>query len=303
VISAVDAGAVLGETPPVSSSSPARAAGGPAAGRRPGNAPLAVGTVLLVLLATVAVVPGVFTDADPRSCDLADSLVPPSWSHPFGFDVFGCDLAAKTVYGARTSLLLALSVVALTGLLAVVLGTLAGYAGGLLDGLVSRVTDVWSGIPLVLGGVVLLSATDRRGVWQVVAVLAVFSWPPMVRIARASTRQVLALDHVTAARALGVGPLRLLARHVLPNAARPLVVFASAYAGVLISAEAVLTFAGVGLQRPTESWGILLQQGGEVASRAPHALVLPSVVLVVAVAAFVLLGEGLRNAGRGAHDR
>jgi ABC-type dipeptide/oligopeptide/nickel transport system permease subunit len=251
--------------------------------------------VLLVVLGGMALLPGVFTSGDPRSCDLADSLVTPSWAHPLGFDVFGCDLAAKVVYGARTSLGLALAVVAIAGLAALVLGTLAGWAGGLVDGLVSRVTDVWSGIPLVLGGVILLSSTDQRGVLQVVIVLAAFSWPPMVRVVRASTRQVLTLDYVTAARALGTGPVRLLYRHVLPNASRPLVVFASAYAGVLISAEAILTFAGVGLRRPIESWGILLQQGGETASRAPHALIGPSVVLVVAVAAFVLLGEGLRN--------
>ncbi|SFT56486.1 oligopeptide transport system permease protein [Geodermatophilus amargosae] len=275
----------------------------PAAGLHRWNAPLGVAVVLLGLLGAMALVPGALTTDDPRSCDLADSLVPPSRAHPFGFDLFGCDLLAKTLYGARTSLLLAVSVLVLTGLLAVVLGTLAGYAGGLLDGVVSRVTDVWSGIPLVLGGVVLLSATDRRGVWQVVAVLAVFSWPLMLRIVRAGTRQALTLEYVTAARALGAGPGRLLTRHVLPSAVRPLVVFASAYAGVLVSAEAVLTFAGVGLQRPTESWGILLQQGGEVASRAPHALVLPSLVLVVAVAAFVLLGDGLRAAGRSAHGR
>ncbi|MGY1608070.1 ABC transporter permease [Geodermatophilus sp. SYSU D00700] len=276
---------------PSSSSPPAP----PTTGRRPRNAPLVVGGVLVALLGAMALVPGAFTRADPRSCDLADSLLPPSWAHPLGFDVFGCDLAAKVAYGARTSLGLAVAVVLIAGLAAVVLGTVAGYVGGLADGLVSRVTDVWSGIPLVLGGVILLSATDQRGVPQVVIVLAAFSWPPMVRVVRASTRQVLALDYVTAARALGTGPLRLLYRHVLPNAARPLVVFASAYAGVLISAEAILTFAGVGLRRPIESWGILLQQGGETASRAPHALIGPSVVLVVAVAAFVLLGEGLRN--------
>ncbi|MGY1782773.1 ABC transporter permease [Geodermatophilus sp. SYSU D01036] len=268
----------------------------PAAGRW--NAPLAVAVAVLGLLTATALAPGAFTDADPRSCDLADSLAAPSWDHPFGFDLFGCDLLAKSMYGARTSLLLAVAVIVLSGLLAVALGTLAGAAGGWVDRVVSRLTDVWSGIPLVLGGVVLLSATDRRGVWQVVVVLTVFSWPPMVRVMRAGTRQVLALEYVTAARALGTGSLRLVLRHVLPNAVRPLLVFASAYAGVLISAEAVLTFAGVGLQRPTESWGILLQQGGEAASRAPHALVAPSLVLVVAVAACVLLGEGLRAAGR-----
>ncbi len=259
--------------------------------------------VLLAGFGVAAVAPGLVSSADPRSCDLADSLTRPSWSHPFGFDVFGCDLLAKTAHGARTSLLLAVAVVALCGLGAVVLGTAAGYAGGLFDGLVSRVTDVWSGIPLVLGGVVLLSSTDQRGVLQVIAVLTAFSWPPMVRIVRASTRQAMALDYVTAARALGAGPLRLLYRHVLPHTVRPLLVFGSAYAGVLVSAEAILTFAGVGLQRPTESWGIVLQQGGEAASRAPHGLIGPSVVLVVAVAAFVLLGEGLRTAGRAGDGR
>ena len=277
--------------PPSTPSSPADLA----SARRPWNGPLVVATVLLTLLVGMALVPGAFTSADPRSCDLADSLAAPSWGHPLGYDVFGCDLAAKVAYGARTSLGLAVAVVLVAGAAALVLGTLAGWAGRFVDGLVTRVTDVWSGIPLVLGGVILLSSTDQRGVLQVVIVLAAFSWPPMVLVVRASTRQVLALDYVTAARALGTGPVRLLTRHVLPNASRPLVVFASAYAGVLISAEAILTFAGVGLQRPTESWGILLQQGGEAASRAPHALVGPSVVLVVAVAAFVLLGEGLRN--------
>jgi oligopeptide transport system permease protein len=267
-------------------------------GRRRWNAPLVTATVLLTVFAAMALAPAALAPADPRACDLADSLASPSWAHLLGVDLFGCDLAAKVVYGARTSLLLVVAVLGTAGPAAVLLGTLAAYAGGWVDALVTRVTDVWSGIPLVLGGVILLSATDRRGLPQVVAVLAAFSWPPMVRIVRASTRQVLALDHVTAARALGVGPVRLLSRHVLPTAVRPLLVFASAYAGFLVSAEAILTFAGVGLQRPTDSWGILLEQGGDAASRAPHALLAPSAVLVVAVAAFVLLGEGLRAAGR-----
>ncbi|WP_448639503.1 ABC transporter permease [Geodermatophilus sp. URMC 63] len=268
---------------------------GRAARRRRPNGPLAAATVLLAVLAVMAAAPWALTGADPHACDLARSLATPSWAHPFGTDVFGCDLVAKTVYGARTSLALAVAVVLVSGLVALLFGTVAGYAGGLLDGLVSRATDVWSGIPLVLGGVVLLSGTDRRGVGQVVLVLAVFSWPPMLRIVRAATRQAMTLDHVTAARALGAGPLRLLSRHVVPHTIRPLLVFGSAYTGFLVSAEAVLTYAGVGLQRPTESWGILLQQGGEAASRAPHTLLGPSLVLVVAVTAFVLLGEGLRT--------
>ncbi|SDD25169.1 oligopeptide transport system permease protein [Geodermatophilus telluris] len=267
----------------------------PSSNRVRASGALLVAVPLLAVLTVMVLAPSTLSPADPRDCDLGASLEPPSWAHPLGLDVFGCDLAAKAVHGARTSLLAAAAVIVLAGLLAVVLGTVAGYAGGVVDGVVSRATDVWSGIPLVLGGVVLLSATDRRGPVQLVAVLTAFSWPPMLRVVRAATRQVVALDHVTAARALGAGPVRLLTRHVVPHAVRPLVVFASAYAGVLVSAEAVLTFAGVGLQRPTESWGILLQQGGEASSRAPHTLIAPSLVLVVAVTAFVLLGEGLRR--------
>ena len=256
---------------------------------------LVLGGGLLALLAAMAVAPGLFTGADPRDCDLSRSLRRPSWAHPFGFDLFGCDYLARTVHGARVSLLLAVAVVVGTGLLAVVLGTLAGYAGGGLDTVVSRITDVWSGIPIVLGGLVLLSATRERGLLHVIVVLTLFSWPPMVRLMRTSTLQTKELDFVTAARALGAGTLRVVRRHVLPHALRPLVVYASGYAGVLISSEAILTYAGVGLQRPVESWGIQLQQAQERVTQAPHLLVFPSLFLVAAVLAFVLLGEGLRR--------
>jgi ABC-type dipeptide/oligopeptide/nickel transport system permease subunit len=256
---------------------------------------LLTAAVLLSVLGTMTVVPGLFTDADPRDCSLSRSLVTPGWDHPFGYDVFGCDYLAQTVYGARASMLLAVSVVLGSALLAVVIGTVAGYAGGALDSLISRVTDVWSGIPLILGGIVLLSATDERGILQVSAVLVLFSWPPMVRVMRASTQQVKELDYVTAARALGAGPVRLLRRHILPNAMRPLIVFASAFAGVLIATEAILTFAGVGLQRPTQSWGIQLYQAQDRLAQAPHLLIFPSIFLVAAVLGFVLLGEGLRR--------
>lgn len=289
----------MGQTPPVptASSSPATATSRPRFRRPSGQ--LLTAVVLLSVLGLMAVAPGLFTDADPRDCDLAHSLVRPSWGpHPFGYDLLGCDYAAQTIYGTRTSLLLAVVVVIGAGLVALALGTVAGYAGGPWDAVISRITDVWSGIPLILGGIVLLSGSYERGLWQVIVVLIAFSWPPMVRVMRASTQQVRALDYVTSARALGSGPLRLLRRHILPNAVRPLVVFASAYAGVLISAEAILTFAGVGLQRPTQSWGILLHQAQDRITQAPHLLIFPGVFLVAAVLGFVLLGEGLQRPTR-----
>lgn len=293
-------GPPVGHTPPVPPVRIPRVATSTRSRRGP-NGQLLTAAVLLTVLGAMALAPGLFTRADPRDCSLSRSLDRPGWGHPFGYDVFGCDYLAQTVHGARASMVLAVSVVLATAVLAGVVGALAGYSGGLLDGLISRVTDVWSGIPLILGGVVLLSATDERGIPQVAAVLVLFSWPPMVRVMRASTQQVTELDYVTAARALGAGRVRLLLRYVVPNAVRPLVVFASAYAGVVIATEAVLTFAGIGLQRPTQSWGIQLYQAQDRLAQAPHLLAFPGLFLVAAVLGFVLLGEGLRrrSAGRG----
>jgi oligopeptide transport system permease protein len=247
------------------------------------------------VLTVVAVLPGLFTDVDPRDCSLSRSLGAPSAAHPFGFDLQGCDYLAKTLYGARTSLGITVLVVLGTTLVALVVGSLAGYVGGRTDTVLTRLTDVWSGIPLLLGGLLVLSGTDDRGPLQVSLVLVVFGWPAMVRVLRASVLETRQRDFVTAARALGAGPSRLLLVHVLPHSIRPLTVSASAYAGFIVAAEATLTFAGVGLARPTESWGIQLFEAQARIAVAPHLLVFPALFLVAAVVGFVLLGEGLRR--------
>jgi oligopeptide transport system permease protein len=260
----------------------------------PGRSQRLLGLLLLGTLALLAAFPRLVTSADPTDCDLSRSLDRPSRAHPFGADVQGCDYLVQTVLGARTSLTLSLLVIVGTTVIALVLGSVAGYVGGRTDVVVTRAADVWSGIPLILGGVIVLSGTDTRGVLQVALVLVVFGWPPMVRVLRASVLDARGQDFVLAARALGASPLRLLVRHVLPNALRPLAVFASAYAGVVIAAEATLTFVGAGLQQPTESWGLQLFRAQDRVAEAPHLLVFPGLFVVLAVAGCVLLGEGLR---------
>ena len=250
---------------------------------------------VLGVFALMAVVPGLFTSADPRRCDLSRGMEGPSWAHPFGFSVFGCDYLAETVYAARNSLTIAFLTVVGTTLVALVLGSIAGYYGGWRDVLVTSATDVWTAVPLLLGGIVVLSALREPGVWTVSLVLLLFGWPAMVRQQRASVIAASAQEYVTAARALGASPRRVLFRHVLPNAVRPLLAYASAYGGLVIGVEATLTFVGVGLQQPTLSWGLLLFSAQNRLSLAPH-LILPAGFLVLAVSSLVLLGQGLRRA-------
>ncbi len=265
------------------------------AGRWQGKGQLITAGLLLGVLTVMALVPSLFTDADPRACNLSRSLLPPSGDHPFGFDLQGCDYVAKTVYGARTSLGITVLVVLGTTVVALVLGALAGFVGGRTDTVLTRLTDVWSGIPLLLGGLLVLSGTDERGPLQVSLVLIAFGWPAMVRVLRASVLETRQRDFVTAARALGARPGRVLMKHVLPHSMRPLIVSASASAGFIVAAEATLTFAGAGLRRPTESWGIQLFEAQARVAVAPHLLVFPALFLVAAVVGFVLLGEALRR--------
>ena len=277
----------------------AAVADGPAPARRRRRVRPYVLLPSLVLLAVVlmAVAPGLFTDGDPERCDLSRSLDGPSAAHPFGFSVFGCDYWTDTVYAARTSVTIAVVTVVGTVLIAVVLGSAAGYFRGWVDAVVSRVTDVWTAMPLLLGAVVVLSALQRRGVASVSVVLVLFGWPAMVRLQRASVLAVAAQDYVVAARALGASPLRVLRRHVLPNALRPLLAYASAYGGLVIGVEATLTFVGVGLQQPVLSWGLLLFQAQTRLSQAPH-LIVPAAFLVLSVGSLVLLGQALQRSTR-----
>lgn len=250
---------------------------------------------VLLLFIVMAVRPQVFTAEDPRGCELSRSLEGPSAEHPFGFSVFGCDYLAESVYAARNSLTIALVTVVGTTLIALVLGSIAGYYGGWRDTVISRVTDVWTAVPLLLGGIVVLSALQVRGVWSVSLVLLLFGWPAMVRLQRASVQTAAAQEYVTAARALGATPRRVLVRHVLPNALRPLLAYATAYGGLVIGVEATLTFVGVGLQQPTLSWGLLLLSAQNRLAQAPH-LIIPAIFLVLVVGSLVLLGQGLRRA-------
>ncbi|MFB7029983.1 MULTISPECIES: ABC transporter permease [unclassified Streptomyces] len=255
--------------------------------------------ITLLLMTTMALAPGVFTslltEAGGR-CDLANSKLGPSAGHPFGFDLQGCDYLAQVIRGTRPSLLAGLAVTAASLLIAVVLGLLCGFYGGWLDALVSRITDIFFGLPFVLGATVILVAFPDHGLGAMILVLTVLGWTTMTRIMRSQVIALADADYVKAARMLGARPARLMLRHILPNAITPVVVVAMLNVGAVISGEATLDFLGVGLQYPQVSWGLQLNAAQAFVLDYPHLLLFPALFLSATVLSFILLGDALRDA-------
>ena len=261
--------------------------------------------VLIVLFVLMAVIPQLFTSADPGYCDLSLARLPPERGAWFGYDLQGCDVYSRTIYGARSSILVGTLTMLATVIIGGALGIIAGYTGGWVDALLSRIADVFFAIPLLLGGIIIMytfrsppGAPYSLIVGKVVFALAILYWPNIFRLMRSSVLQVKPNEYVLAARALGASPARIVMSHVLPNAVAPVIVVATIDLGVFITVEAALSFLGIGLQPPAISWGIAISEAsglGYIAA-APHMLLFPSLFLSLAVLGFIMLGEVVRDA-------
>ncbi|MFF2148154.1 ABC transporter permease [Kitasatospora sp. NPDC058190] len=261
-----------------------------------------ISAVLILLLVIMAVFPWAFTDADPRKADLVhDYLRRPDWGDIFGTGWFGYDaqgrsIYARVIYGARASITVGIFVTATVTVLGGLTGMVAGYFGGAVDAVISRITDIFFGIPLLLGSLVLLNAFSTRTVWSVVIALGVLGWTQIARVMRGAVLTVKQADYVVAGRALGAGTGRLMFRHILPNAIAPVIVVATIALGGYIATEATLSFLGIGLQDPTISWGIDISSAQKVIRTAPYVLFFPAAALSVTVLAFIMLGDAVRDA-------
>lgn len=255
-----------------------------------------ISAVLIVVLVLMAAWPGLFTSIDPRQCSLTNSLLRPSAEHWFGTDLQGCDYYARTIHGARISITIGLLVTIFATFIAVVGGSIAGYYGGITDTIIARITDIWFAVPTILGGIVILTLFGERGVLQVSLVLIVLGWPTMLRLARSAVLSVKEEEYVDAARALGASDFRIISRHILPNSLAPVIVYATITVGVIIAAEAALSFLGVGLQLPAISWGLMISVAQNRILTAPHLLLFPGLFLSVTVFSFILMGDALRDA-------
>ena len=255
-----------------------------------------VAAALIALVLLVAAFPGLFTGIDPHYADPNQSLLGPSAQHWFGTDLQGHDVYARTVYGARASVAVGLGAMMAAVLVGGTLGALAGFYGGWLDAVVSRFADIFFGIPLLLAAIVLMQVMHHRTIWTVIAILAVFGWPQVARIARGSVIAVRSSDYVLAAKAMGLSRFRILVRHVVPNAIGPVIVVATIALGTFIVTEATLSYLGVGLPSSVVSWGGDINTGQSRLRSGSPVLFYPATALALTVLAFMLMGDALRDA-------
>ena len=247
---------------------------------------------------TISLFPSLFTSQDPRYCVLSRSLgAPELWSHPFGFDKQGCDIYSRVIYGARASV----SVGVLTTIAVVIIGgtigAIAGYIGGWIDSLLSRITDVFFAIPLLLAAIVFMQMfKESRSIAMVVIVLLTFAWTSIARITRGSVMSAKNEEFVTAARATGASRGRILMSHIIPNSMAPIIVYATVALGTFIVSEASLSFMGIGLPTTVVSWGADISTAKDQLSDAPMVLFYPATALALTVLSFIMMGDAVREA-------
>lgn len=256
-----------------------------------------VSAVLILIAVVMSLFPQLFTSVDPRACVLSNSLGDPQPGHPFGFDRQGCDIYSRTIHGARASVAVGILTTALVVLIGTVIGALAGFFGGILDSILSRLTDVFFAIPLVLAAIVVMQMfKDYRTILTVVLVLGLFGWTSIARITRGAVMSVKNEEYVTAARALGASKLKMLSSHIMPNAAAPIIVYATVALGTFIVAEATLSFLGIGLPPTIVSWGGDISAAQASLRTKPMVLFYPAMALALTVLSFIMLGDVVRDA-------
>ena len=252
------------------------------------------GGLIVALTVALALVGPVLSPYDPAAQDLPRRLEGPSLTHPFGLDELGRDILTRIASGARISLLVGLAVVSVSSLLGMFFGAVAGYFGGRVDDVISRVIDVLMAFPGILLAIALVAVLGPS-LANVVLALSVIGWVGYARLVRGQALRAREFEFVQAARALGAQPSRIVLRHVLPTAIPAVVVQATLGMAGAIIAEASLSFLGLGVQPPTPSWGTMLDAGRSHLFDAPHLTIFPGVAIALLVLGFNFLGDGLRD--------
>jgi peptide/nickel transport system permease protein len=261
------------------------------------------GSIILGII-VLAVLLAPLSPYDPAASDISSRLQPPSWQHPFGTDALGRDLLTRCLYGGRISLTVGFLVVLITLVVGIPVGAVAGFFGGWIDNVLMRITDAALSLPALMV-LILLSALlreveipffERNNVLTIALVIGVLSWMTVARLVRASFLTIKEMEFITAARCMGAANLRVMVRHILPNAVGPIIVEATLEMGWAIMEEAGLSFLGFGIQPPTPSWGNLLESAWEHMTKHPWLAIFPGLMIFLTIISINYIGDGLRDA-------
>ena len=262
-----------------------------------------IAALLIILVVAVALFPQLFWTQDPSAassqCLLENSNGKATAGHPMGFTAQGCDVYSRVIAGTRASLMVGLFTTIGVVIIGGIIGALAGYFGGWIDGILARLGDVFFALPLILGALVVMQLPyfkAHRGVWTLVLVLILFGWPQIARIMRGAVVEVRNADYVVSARSLGVSSFGILMRHIIPNAMAPVIVIATISLGTFIVAESTLSYLGIGLPPSMMSWGNDISDAKDAFRSNPMPVFWPGLALSLTVLSFIMLGDALRDA-------
>lgn len=268
------------------------------------------GVVMLVAIVLyVSIGTFFFTEAEANVTDLSIKLSPPSLEHPFGTDMVGRDLLARTIYGGQISIIIGILAVVVSIIVGVLVGAVSGYYGGVTDSILMRFTEAMFNIPSLFLLILLAKMLSGRipnftflgrsfsgSVIVIIAVIGITSWMYLARIVRANVLSLKEQEFITAARCTGASNLSIIFSHILPNTTAPIIVSATLLVASAILAEAYVSFLGVGVQPPTPTWGNMLDQAYHHLEREPWMWFFPGMLILLAVLGINFVGDGLRDA-------
>lgn len=259
------------------------------------NTRVKVSLGLIILIIGVALFAPIISPYDPNEINLGASLQSPSSQHLLGTDRMGRDILTRIIYGTRISLLVGVIAVGISGLLGVIFGTLAGYYGGYVDGIIMRIVDVLLAFPSILLAIALVAVLGAS-LFNIMLAIGIVNWVGYARVVRGEFLSLKNKEFVSAARAMGANTFRIIFKHMLPNCIAPIIVMATlGMAGAIIT-ESSLSFLGLGVQPPTPSWGEMLNTGRQIIRQAWWVSTFPGIAIMLAVLSFNILGDGLRDA-------
>lgn len=252
-----------------------------------------IGLLIVLVVILMALFPQFIAPYDPIATDVTVSNQAPSAAHWFGTDNMGRDYFARALYGGRISLVVGVLAMLTCIVFGVIIGTVSGYFGGLVDSILMRLVDVFQSIPWIIM-VTVVGIVFKKGLFSIIFVIGLFSWMPIARLVRSEVLSSKEREYVQYARFIGVRSLTVMLKHVLPSVFPTIITAATAAIANAIMTESSLSFLGLGIQQPMSSWGSLLQQAQQYLQMAPYMAILPGILIILTVYSFNKLGDVLR---------